>query len=455
MRLSRRNLVLAAGPLTAVIGIAVLVHVFGLSGKSGTTFAPYSTYRSDPMGMMALHNALDRLEGVETDRYIGDFSELPLGKGSTLLIAGAAVGPDPVPVLDVLEGFAATGGRIIIAFFPIGDEGSLDALDDALRDRDRAAEKDRESSTPAPPATESDDTSEEKTDVEGDTPPIAPEASDEGQEPAEEADPEDETEGQGEIMDFGPPVEDISERWDFEYGFEAPEAVTYLERLDDALPVQPRLEGRSGLYFIPPEEGWTALYGKGVPEGESPWVGVMERKVGSGSVVLCSDAFFLSNEALRNNRNPELLSWLMGGNGTVLFSEAHLGTQQQDRIMTLVRRYRLHGVLFGFVLLGALFVWHHATTLIPRREVSMRPTAATATERSHQDGLDNLLARFIPRTELLETCVREWRQQFQHDPKLSRVRQIAASRKHGESKHGTEEELVAAYNEIARELHHK
>lgn len=453
MRLSRRNLVLASGALTALTAAAVFLHVFGLSSESGTTFAPYSTYRSDPMGMMALYNALDRLDEVKTDRYIGDFSELPLGKDTTLLIAGAGVGPDPAPVLDVLEGFAATGGRIIIAFFPIGEDASLDALDDVLRARDRAPDEDLESSTP--PASKGDENAEEKPAAEADTPPIAVEAPDDGQEPAEEPDQEDEPEPQGETMDFGPPVEDISERWDFEYGFEEPAAVTHLDRLDDTLPIQPSLEGRSGLYFIPPEEGWTAIYGKVVLEGASPWVGVMERTVGSGTIVLCSDSFFLSNEALRNNRNSEFLSWLMGGNGTVLFSEAHLGTQQQDRIMTLVRRYRLHGVVFGFLLLGALFVWHHAATLIPRRELDELPAASTTTERSHQDGLDNLLARFIPRNELLGTCVREWCQQFQHDPKLSRVREIAASRKNGETKHGTEEELVAAYNEIARELHHK
>lgn len=453
MRLSRRNLVLFAGALTALTGVAVFVHVFGLSSESGTTFAPYSTYRSDPMGMMALYNALGRLDEVKTDRYIGDFSELPLGKDTTLLIAGAGVGPDPAPVLDVLEGFAATGGRIIIAFFPIGEDASLDALDDVLRARDRAAEEDRESSTP--PVTEGDEKAEEKPTAEADTPPIAVESPDEGEEPAEEPDQDDDTEPQGETMDFGPPVEDISERWDFEYGFEEPAAATHLDRLDETLPIQPSLEGRSGLYFIPPEEGWTAIYGKVVPEGASQWVGVMERKVGAGSVVLCSDAFFLSNEALRMNRNPEFLTWLMGGNGTVLFSEAHLGTQQQDRIMTLVRRYRLHGVVFGFLLLGALFVWHHAATLIPRREVDELPAASTSSERSHQDGLDNLLARFIPRNELLATCVREWCQQFQHDPKLPQVRQIAANRTTGDNRPGTEAELVATYNEISRELHHQ
>ncbi|MBL7645184.1 MAG: hypothetical protein JNK74_03230 [Candidatus Hydrogenedentes bacterium] len=444
MRLNSRQWIPVAGALTAVLGVAVFVHVLGLSGESGTTFAPYSTYRADPLGMMALYNALDRMEGVATDRYIGDFSELPLGNDSTLVIAGASIGPDPVPVLDVLEGFAATGGRIVIAFYPIGNDLSLEALDDELRARDRREEEDEA-------ATDGETADEEEAKSESDTaaPTEAPQTE---ETPAKESEKRDEREPEDELMDFGPPVEDLSERWDFEYEFAEPPAVTRLARLDEALPVEANLEGRSGLYFVPPDEGWTNIYGKTAREGEVTQVGMMERKIGSGTIVLCSDAFFLSNEALRKNRNPELLSWLLGGNRTVLFSEAHLGTRQQDRIMTLVRRYRLHGVLFGFLLLGILFVWHHAATLIPRRDVPPLPTAATAAERSHQDGLDNLLARFIPRSALLDTCVREWCQQFQHDPRLQQVRQIAASRGISE---GKENDLVAVYNEISRELHHK
>lgn len=453
MRVNRRHIALITAVLTVMAGVAAFLRILDLSGESGTTFAPYSTYRSDPMGMMALYNALDRLEDVQTDRYIGDFSELPLGKDTTLIIAGAGVGPDPVPVLDALEGFAATGGRIVIAFYPIGDDSSLEVLDDALRQRDRAAEEE-EGDRKSKPAKEDTESTKESSGADN-QPADSDDTTGEEQAPAKEDDEEHESEPQGESMDFGPPVEDISERWNFEYEFKVPDKETQLNRVDDAFPVQPTLEGRSGLYFTPSGDAWTPIYGTIVREGESPWIGVMERKVGAGSVVLCSDAFFLSNEALRKDRDPEFLTWMIGGNPTVIFSETHLGTQQQDRIMTLVRRYRLHGVVFGFALLGILFVWHHATTLIPRSNLTPRATPASATERSHQDGLDNLLARFIPRRELLDTCVKEWSQQFQHDAKLPQVRQIAASRTRGEKKDITEDELVAAYNEIARELHHK
>lgn len=444
MRFSRRHGILIAAAFTVVAGGFALLRIFGLNSAGGITFAPYSTYRSDPLGMMALYNAVGRLDGLQVERYIGDFSELPLGKGATLFIAGAGLGPDPVPVLDTLEGFVATGGRLVIAFFPLGDDGTLDDLEDALQERDRREAPD------SPP------TDEENLDDESEKNAAADDKSSPDDQHSEALpEPDDEAEPDEEMMEFGPPVEDISERWTFDYEFEPPNGPIHLDRLNDAVPVAPTLEGRSGLYFVPPAEGWTPVYGKKVLAEGAPWCGVMERKVGAGTVVLCSDAYFLSNEALRANRNPELLAWLLGGNSSVLFSEAHLGTQQRDRIMTLVRRYRLHGVLFGFALLGVLFVWHNAASLIPRREASTRPQPASAAERSQQDGLDNLLVRFISRRDLLETCVREWRQHLPNDPKANRVKQIVASQVATKQGLEKEQDLIDAYNEIARELHHK
>lgn len=454
MRLTRQRFLLAMGTCTVILFAALFVHVFGLSGESGSNFAPYSTYRSDPLGMMAVYNALGALPDTDVARYIQDFDQLPNGSGATLVIAGTSLGPDPVPVLEYLEGFAATGGRVVIAFFPIQNDATLDDLDDFIRERDDKAGEDVEKPSPEGEKTDPAPPPEPQEEAAADTLP-EPEKSEsdplDGPADTEKEKGEDEEEEAG--MDFGPPLQDISERWDFDYGFERSGPKPMLARLDDALPFQPTFEGRSGLYFIPADEKWKLIYGKEQPDGAPARAGVMERRIGSGSVVLCSDAFFLSNEAMREHRDPEFLAWIFGGRRTMLFSEAHLGTQQQDRIMTLVRRYRLHGVLFGLVLVGALFVWRHAATLIPRQEPPARMAPATHAERSHQDGLDNLLARFIPRAQLLDTCVREWSQQFHNDPKGPAVRRLIETRQ-GASKHpGGEAELVAAYNEISREIH--
>lgn len=182
----------------------------------------------------------------------------------------------------------------------------------------------------------------------------------------------------------------------------------------------------------------------------------MERKIGEGTLVICSDAFFLSNEALQNHRDTELLAWLIDGRQKVLFSEAHLGTQQQDRIMTLIRRYRLHGVLFGFILMGLLFVWHHGATLLPRQDLAARPAPTSQTERSHQDGLDNLLSRFIPREQLLDTCLREWSQHLHNTPIDPIIKQFMAQSDASASPAGKKNtDPVAAYNDIVRKIHPK
>jgi len=460
MRLNRKALLLTAGVGTVIAFVTIFIHVFRLSHESGTTYAPYSTFRSDPLGTMALYNALTALNGTQVERYIQRFDEMPNGNDTTFVIAGAGLSPDPVPVLDAVEGFVVTGGRLVIAFFPIQNEDALDNLRDLLDEIDDVTEEDEsrgegsetddeapetipvpadQPGTDAPPVEENSESNETKNLAEGEG---EGEEADDGQRPDN-------------TMDFGPAMQDISERWDFDYGFDEPGLGTVLERRNDTLAVQPTFEGRSGLYFIPNDEAWHVVYGKEQPEGQPGWAGIMERKIGSGSIVLCSDAFFLSNEALQEYRDPELLAWLFGGQPMILFSEAHLGTQQQDRLMTLVRRYRLHGVLFGFILVGALFVWHHAATLIPRREESERAAPTTMAERSHQDGLDNLLARFIPRGQLLDTCVREWSQQFHNDPKGATVKQMVEQKKLSAGLPSSEADLIAAYNDIAREIHPK
>ena len=456
MQLNRKVLLLTAGTGTVIAFVAVFVHVFRLSHESGTTYAPYSTFRSDPLGMMALYNALTALDNTQVERYIQAFDEMPNGNGTTFVIAGASLSPDPVPVLDAVEAFVVTGGRLVIAFSPIKDEWTLDNLrdfldeeDDDVADEDDAtkegSDSEAEKSETVPTPTPADQPGT-------DAPPALDSSDTENPEKASEGEGEDRPD---KSVDFGPALQDISQRWGFDYGFDEPDDKTVLARRDETLAVQPTFEGHSGLYLIPTDEAWHVIYGKEQPEGQPDWVGVMERKIGSGSIVVCSDAFFLSNEALREYRDPELLSWLFGGQQTILFSEAHLGTQQQDRIMTLVRRYRLHGVLFGFILMGALFVWHHSATLIPRREAPARTAPTTMSERSHQDGLDNLLARFIPRGQLLDTCVREWSQQFHNDPKGPTVKQLAEQKKLSGSTPSSEENLVAAYNDIAREIHPK
>src|SRR5690606_6479345 len=104
-------------------------------------------------------------------------------------------------------------------------------------------------------------------------------------EPDEEEKPE---------LDFSVPVEDISERWDFDYGFERLGKAPKLTRLDDTVSVEETVIGRSGLYFVDEDEAWKPILGRAHVPGEAPGIAIMERSFGAGMIVLCSDAYFLS-----------------------------------------------------------------------------------------------------------------------------------------------------------------
>jgi len=137
----------------------------------------------------------------------------------------------------------------------------------------------------------------------------------------------------------------------------------------------------------------------------------VERAWGAGSIVLCSDSYFLSNEAMRADRYPEFLAWLIGPNSRIIFDETHLGVSREKGVMTLIREYRLHGILFSILVLVLLFVWRSAASLAPRHDAAYeRDAAEEEIGRDHTAGLNSLLRRSVPPRELLKTCYSEWLQ---------------------------------------------
>lgn len=426
MAAERRIFPIVAGGVVLVLSLALFIHIFGLAMEGGRTFAPYSTYRSDPVGTMALYGALDALPGHTAERFIGDFLELPHGGGKTLIIPGASLGADPTPILESLDGFAAQGGRVVIAFSPQIDKNLFRNFLEELEEGDDASKKET--------SPQDGDGGPQPDESEG-------EATDEKREAPEEGEKK-------ETRRRPPNTTDISERWGFTYGYTPLSTGAGAVRDDGAPAIEPRIELRAGLYFVPGDDRWRVIYRREPSRSDVTTAVVMERPMGSGTIVLSSDSYFLSNEALRVHPAPDFLAWIAGDGTTSLFSEVHLGTQQRDRIMTLMRRYRLHGVLFAFALLGILFVWHHGTTLVPRREAEARLSATTNVERSHGDGLDNLLVRFIPRDQLLDTCVREWSHGQNQDARAQAVARLRAAQRAGGGA-----DPASEYNEIVREIH--
>src|SRR4029079_9243626 len=89
-----------------------------------------------------------------------------------------------------------------------------------------------------------------------------------------------------------------------------------------------------GIAFTNLPSSWKVVYSRmGQPV-------VIERKFGTGTVVMATDSYFLSNEALLKDRHADLLSWGSGTGKLVVFGEAHLGVVDKPGIAALVRKYR-------------------------------------------------------------------------------------------------------------------
>ena len=120
---------------------------------------------------------------------------------------------------------------------------------------------------------------------------------------------------------------------------------------------------------------------------------LIERKLGLGTIVMATDSYFLSNEALLKDRQPELLAWLVGPGQRILFDEAHLGIVEESGITVLMHKYRLQTFGLALLLLAGLFIWQNATSFPPAAPVPQSTGPVTGKEAAA--GFINLLRGFL------------------------------------------------------------
>ena len=174
---------------------------------------------------------------------------------------------------------------------------------------------------------------------------------------------------------------------------------------DPGLPMEPEVSWHSAAYFSDLKPGWRTLYAS---DGRAV---VAERTFGSGTIVLTSDSYFLSNEALRRERAPRLLAYLAGPAREIVFDEEHHGVTEDANIASLARKYRLHGLVAGALLAVALFIWQSSVPFLPPPE-SRLPDPGIVRGKSADEGFINLLRRAVKPSELLAICAAEWRKSF-------------------------------------------
>lgn len=131
---------------------------------------------------------------------------------------------------------------------------------------------------------------------------------------------------------------------------------------------------------------------------------VIERPWKKGSVVIITDSWPLSNDALFTKRNSAELAWIAGSNREIVFDESQLGTVEGGSIVGLIRRYNLHGLVFAAIALAILFFWSRSLWFMPQPELNSREVSRG---RASEEGMLALLERSVPTKRLLDVCVQE------------------------------------------------
>jgi hypothetical protein len=194
-----------------------------------------------------------------------------------------------------------------------------------------------------------------------------------------------------------------------------------LERWGVALTLaDPKPGKRANLLYFAASKDWNVVR---VAAGHAI---LIERAFGKGTLILATDAFPLTNQALMFHRDANLISWYAGPNRRLIFDESHFGVTETGSVAALGRRYHLEPLLAALLLLAVLFIWKNSTLLVPAR-LADRPTASAA----QSWGMPHyLLRRAAPPGEVIHVCLDEWRKSLAlgprySDDKLHRVEEIA------------------------------
>lgn len=359
-------------PIIILIGCAALLafglaELFALRFANGDVYPAYSSLRADPLGTMGFYESLEKIPGLSVRRDISDSDQLPEEPHTVYLqFAGSLYDWDSLSdeSFHEVENFLARGNRLVITFTP---QTGWSDFREAEVDEPNSDKPDR--SRPGKMA------------------------------PAKSAKKKKNSTGEDSYAS-------LADRWNFHLDFKgltqsgdsyAP--ATVVNATD--LPLPERLDWYSGMVINHWDKAWRVIYGRGRDAV------LMERTFAHGSVVLATDSYFVSNEAMEKDRHADLLAWLIGPNANVVFDESHFGIVDTGGVAKLMRQYRLHGLIAGFILLAVLFIWKNSTSLVPP------PAAETVdqfvTGKDTASGFANLLRRNLAPRDLLSVCFTEWK----------------------------------------------
>lgn len=385
----------------------LLLFIYGawdmlrLRADFGDAYAPYSSYRPDTFGTLAVFEALQSLPEYSVRRNELPFVNFQGDASTALLIVGVTESPDSPRDIRAIERFMTEGGRVVVLY---GLNGRYNA--DVLS----PAEAEAIGPETSPSAEERIRRYINSDEVPAVTPPT--------------------------ITDWGDGYVMASERWGFRVvnprDWEAVKKPVFSEKVADHTVNVVNLADKPGAlrwktaeYLIPLVSEWSPLYT--FPKGE---VAMMERNFGRGSLIVGTSTYLLSNEAQRVAPQGQFLARLLAGKTDIVFDEYSKGIDRTPGVVGLMKKMRLHLLMATAVILALLYVWRATVSLVPRRtEEQERERALVLAGRDGHDGLASLLRSAIPTHAVLTHCVNEWEHiHARTDPnaktKLAQARQL-------------------------------
>jgi hypothetical protein len=344
--------------IIVVLFLAGITIIFSLQYDKSDNLPRYSSLRADPLGTKIFYESLSDLSDLDVQRNFKSYYQLPTDYKYTFFFLGPTVDSFFKNInkndFKKLHGLIQKGNRLIFALTPDQKSSSARKAQKAISQRGEKGEKEEEK--------EDDEVKEERI---------------------------------KKGKDF------LKKSWDICFLETSDKSKDYHEKLLLSItPDSSNIPWNSNIHFETGEEWNTILKDNNKNL-------IVERAVGKGSLVFLSDSYLLSNEAMFNDRNSWFLSWLIGNNKNIIFDEVHLGIVHKTKVIELAKRYKLHGFLFGLIILAALYIWKNFSFFIPNEQPS-KETKNITLGKDTSSGFVQLLERSIPKEDISKICKNEW-----------------------------------------------
>ena len=415
--------------LIIVLGFILgVVKLFLLRFEAGDVYPAYSSLRSDPLGSRAFYSSLENMDDARVSRNYLTLRNLKFKDHTALFYVGvAAFDAESVSAewLKVFERLTNTGGRMVLSFLPVEKKPADWRMSKCFEPKEEVKDTEK---------TRRND------------------ARDDSENPSNNDENKSQAAPGRRIQDNPGKCVSLKEQWGLTFAF-AEEPSDKAERLSDDL-FQSHIKGmpqtiswHTALYFDELDDIWRVIY---AADGRPV---IIERPYGKGSLVLAADSFFLSNEALRSERHPELLAWTLGESSNVVFDETHLGIFKHPGVLSLIKKYRFHWFIFTVAVLALLFIWKNSVYFVPPPKRSRpQPGGGFISDRDSTQGLISLLRRNIPARQLLQTCAREWERSMQPQKRFrnNKLKQIKSALQMIETQSPKSIDPVLGYRRISK-----